>query len=349
MATGDVLSDLLKKLAVTEDKDQADDGRDSRYKEELARTQFRIFTPISDKGFFTWTPKGPQKSLDKVASTEEIQSCIQTSGMPPKLVPLSRLSLPQAFRTLPPDKKDNTFPYGQLDIAALHVAAKHRGVKWTDIDFAFGGSTLEMLANQDATGPFLATVVPGTTTIMVVKRKSYFHDRSEIGFQFERLVTGQAMDAADSWEFTEHLHVMKVGEYQVLFRAEADAIKQPGSASVEVKASNPQYWGTRVMFQMISNGSPDLCHGVKGRGQLRQINMRSLSNVTADALREHDVCSLEENILNGMKSLKDQMENAKANQVFKVSFSGGSLKLQPTRRDEFALLPAEDIVKELIL
>jgi len=345
-ATGDALSDLIKKLAITGEKDQVRVDED-RYKEELARTQFRIFTPISDKGFFTWTPKGPHKSLDKVTSAEEIESCIQTSGMPPNLVPLSRISLPQAFLSLPPDKKDNAFPYGQLDIAALYVAAKHRGVKWSDIDFAFGGSTLEMLANLDASGPFLATVVPGTETIMVVKRKSYFHDRSEVGFQFERLVTGQAMNAVQSWEFTEHLHVMKVGKYQVLFRAEADAMK--GSTSVEVKASNPQYWGTKVMFQIISNGSPDLCHGVKGRGRLQQINIRSLSNVTADALRGHDVRTLEKNILNGMNSLKDEMKNVRANEVFQISFSAGQLKLQPTRRGEFALLPAEAIVKELIL
>lgn len=345
--TGDDLSDLLQKLLVTQNKGRADDDR---YKEELARTQFRIFTPISEKGFFTWKPNGPSKSFDQVTSAEEIESCIQTSGMPPTLVPLSRIALPHVFHSLPPDLKENTFPYGQLDITALHVAAKHRGVNWRDIDFALGGSTLEMLANRDASDPYLATIVPGTETIMVVKRKSYFHDRSQVGFQFERLVTGQAMDTTHSaWEFTEHLHVMKVGEYRVLFRAEADAMKQPGSALVEVKASNPQYWGTKVMFQMISNGSTDLCHGVKGRGKLRKINMLSLSNVTADALRKHNVRTLETNILDGMNSLKDQMKNARANEVFRVSFSGGSLKLESTRRGEFTLLPAEDIVKELIL
>lgn len=47
----------------------------------------------------------------------------------------------------------------------------------------------------------------------------------------------------------EHIHTMKVGTKSVLFQAEVDAIDS--GSLVEVNASNPHYWGTKVMFLAV--------------------------------------------------------------------------------------------------
>lgn len=41
---------------------------------------------------------------------------------------------------------------------------------------------------------YLATKVPGAEIIMVVRYKEYVQDYSNVGFQFERFVTGKAFD-----------------------------------------------------------------------------------------------------------------------------------------------------------
>jgi hypothetical protein len=46
---------------------------------------------------------------------------------------------------------------------------------------------------------------------------------------------------------------MQIYSLTVLFSADVDAIDKD-FALVEVKASNDKYWGTKVMFQVISNG-----------------------------------------------------------------------------------------------
>ena len=99
-----------------------------------------------------------------------------------------------------------------------------------------------------------------TKCILVAKKKDYAQNLADVGFQFERYVTGGDMMDTKTNTSVEHIHIMKVGERTVLFRAEVDAIDGNGSA-LEVKASNPRYWGTKVMFQMISSGSSKLCQG----------------------------------------------------------------------------------------
>ena len=115
------------------------------------------------------------------------------------------------------------------------------------------------------------------------------------------------IDTKCSEDTTEHLHLMKVGEYNVLFRAETDA-KDINGSPVEIKASNPRYWGTKVMFQMISSGSTKLCHGSKYRGKISSINVKDLSTVAREALQYTDVAMLQRNIIRGMDTIKSQMK-----------------------------------------
>jgi hypothetical protein len=253
---------------------------------------------------------------------------------------------------LRPYETPNRFPYGNVDVVALHVASTHRGVPLDGIDFCFGGSTLGMLASCDSSDPYMVTRVPGTTgTLLVVKSKEYVADYTAHGFQFERLMTGIPMDDMDAAQgCTEHLHVVDVGGHRVLFRAETDALLSDGTGPVEIKASNPRYWGTKVMFQMISSGSPYLCHGTKRRGDLVGVTVKSLQEVSRSSIRGDDhLKTLEQNILRGMESLRTQMADAAPGDVFKVSFDrNGSLQLLPVKGRSGDILPPPHVVQELI-
>ncbi len=63
-----------------------------------------------------------------------------------------------------------------------------RGVDLNQVDFCFGGSTLQMLATKDASDPYFACRIPGTKCILVTKKKQYEFDLADLGFQFERCV-----------------------------------------------------------------------------------------------------------------------------------------------------------------
>lgn len=213
------------------------------------------------------------------------------------------------------------------------------------MDFIFGGSTLEMLANKDGTEPFYATQVPGTSAIMVVKRKDYEQNYADVGFQFERFVVGEAVQpTVSSIIFTEHLHVMKIEDLMVLFHAETDAIDDAGQP-VEITFSNPHYWATKKMFQMISSGSTTLCAGRKERGvTVTRIDLRPLSDVAYDALINANVRRLEQNILECMQAEMEE-KNDKEGQVYRIGFVGGKLKLTPSTME---VLPPSKVVRELI-
>lgn len=151
------------------------------------------------------------------------------------------------------------------------------------------------------------------------------------------------LDTEDATK-VEHLHMMKVGKHPVLFRAEVDAMDVNCSA-IEVKASNPRYWGTKVMFQMISSGSTKLCHGEKSRGVLTRVTLKSLSKVSLEALEYSNVSSLQKNILEGMEAMQSQLNDDK---TYRVCFSGGSLTLVPASSRAFSLFPPEKVVRDLI-
>jgi len=220
------------------------------------------------------------------------------------------------------------------------------------VDYNFFGTTslsfsLQFhlsLANKDAGDPYIVARVPGTKCILVAKKKGYTQNLADVGFQFERYVTGGRMMDTSNLKKVEHIHLMKVGNKTVLFRAEVDAIDGNGSA-VEIKASNPRYWGTKVMFQIISSGSPKLCHGVKSRGVLTDVSLKSLSKVSQDALVYANVTSLQNNIVQGMESIQSQLID---DRTYRVCFTAGKLKLVPASTRLYSLFPPNDVVTSLI-
>ena len=118
------LNQLMSGLAIHTDTD-------SEFSHELDKTDFAIFEYISSIGFFTWDPmdigykSGKRyKPLMNISSSSEILCHIDFDGVPDKLKPISRLNLPRKIKSLSQKVKQNKFPYGQIDIACLHVAAK---------------------------------------------------------------------------------------------------------------------------------------------------------------------------------------------------------------------------------
>ena len=319
---------------------------------ELNKTKFTIVTPLENHGYFGWkrNDKMSTRSSD-VRMSIEILDRIDLQWKPPKLVPISELRFPQQFLSnLPSKKYFSLYPNGQYSIASLHVATCHRGVSLNEIDFVFGGAVLEILARRKASDPYMVVRIPSAeNTILVVNCKKYMQNISDAGYQFERFVTGFPMDCPSIHVmFSDHLRTMRIDDkYSALFCVEVDAIDGNGYP-VEVKASNPRYWGTMTMFQMISSGCPTLCHGIKDRGELSRVSIRCLSSVADDAVTDANYSRLQDNITSSMKALKDQMMDKKAGDVFSISFDvHGTLKLTPSKTSGSFLLPSTKLVEEL--
>lgn len=349
------LNELIKNLSIRHNEEQKEEDYDKedKFSNELKKTGFQIIKPIKNLGYFAWKPTKTMKSsivrsysyksLNDISSKDEILCSIDYDGKPDRLQPIKSIQTPKLFENPPNNEFQNEFPFGKIDIACLHVAVK-RGVDLNEMNFAFGGSTLEMLATKDASDRYIASQIPGTKCILVVKRKDYIKNLADVGFQFERYVTGGDMHDSSCFDQVEHLYLANVGSHKVLFRAEVDAIDSDGNP-VEVKASNPKYFGTRVMFQMISSGSSSLCHGQRFRRTLNSVTLKSLSTVAKDALYTSNKKILETNILEGMDALHHQMKNEG---VFSISFHGGKLKLTQESSKQFALLPSKKVVESLI-
>jgi hypothetical protein len=142
------------------------------------------------------------------------------------------------------------------------------------------------------------------------------------------------------------MQLMKVAGYMVLFSAETDAADDSGNP-VEIKLSNPMYWGTKTMFQMISNGSSNLIVGMKSYGTLNSVDMEDLITVAMTTLVSTDVRMLESNIRHGLEALNRQSGRFNNGEIFEISFNN-DLQLLPFSGDRNALLPADEVVKEML-
>ena len=143
------------------------------------------------------------------------------------------------------------------------------------------------------------------------------------------------------------MQILQIGsKFKVLLSADVDAIDDAIDL-IEIKASNPRYWGTKVMLQMINYGSPSICCGIKGENNLlTDITMQSQSEVAADGLRYRICNMLERNIVDGMRALQDLMVDKAVNESYRISFNQrGETSL---RRPIFyyatlSLVPLEDV------
>ena len=301
-SASDTIHNPLKRKATDATKDDEDDravGRHSNHGdttppksssnellEELKKAGLsQLFQPLQDLGYFTvegsicpTTNKPIYSPLSDITSENQILQYIDIDGKPPSMHRMDVISqsLPKRKENIdnPPIFDMQHFPFGQTGIASLHVASQ-RGVDIQSVDFCFGGSTLDMLVTKGEgrnNSTFIATRVPGTKCIFVSNKSSHTKDLSNIGFQFERLVTGGRMEYVSDIKTAEHVHTMKIGGRRVLFRAEVDAIDDK-NMPVEIKVS-PKTWTTSVMLQMISSGSTTLCKGTSANVSVPMIPKR---------------------------------------------------------------------------
>lgn len=149
--------------------------------------------------------------------------------------------------------------------------------------------------------------------------------------------------------FVEHLQMMKVAGYRVLFSAESDAVNSEDNP-VEIKASNPIWWGTKPMFQMISNGSSSLYFGFKEYSTLHNVRVDSLATTAATALANSDVRVLENSIRNGMETLQREAKAGRFDDdgIFTITFHGNSLELTPFSGRHIPILPSPKVVSEIL-
>jgi hypothetical protein len=332
----------------------------SDLQEELQATHFTIFDNIIDLGYFGWRPttgNSTQVKYHKIqqATAAKIKSHIDLDGQPDALANIAEIQqqLPIDFCSPPPQKHTNKFPFEVPHIASLHVVATYRrdAVDLAALDFVFGGSTLQMLATSkiDRSTTYVACMVPHTNAIIVKKHKVYSQDYADLGFQFERLVTGKGLADQHNPMAVEHLQVIQMRGFRVLFSAETDAVDETDSV-VEIKASNPKMWGTKTMFQMISSGSTNICIGTKSQGTLTRVVVKSLRDVAKTAVKSPRITAiLEETILGNMTAIQEGMKDYEPGAVVKIQFHGADkiLELAPVRGVD--LLPAHGVIEELLV
>ena len=302
----------------------------TQLQEILKQAGFTIFHSVSDLGFYGWRPKGSYPSLSTM-TVDEFKTSVELDTRPKQIADVTtmRPNLPIKFEKLVFDKCDTICPLGQYKIAGIYVALKDRNVKKETIDFLFCGSALEMFANASlGRGQFFVTIVPGTNVIMVTKSIDYIQNYSSVGYQLERLATGEKCSDRSDTVCIEHLQILKLAGHNVLFSAEVDAIDTNGNP-VEIKASNPLYWGTRTMFQMISSGVIHLFQGVKSHGRLVDVYLVRLDEIIRDAQLRANIKTLEHNITSGLVVLLEVARNGrlKHGKVMAITFVGTSLEL----------------------
>jgi hypothetical protein len=338
--------------------------------QELEDAKLSIFSQISDLGYFSWNPSGPYQRLYNVTAKGLLQQ-LDYEGTPSRVVE-ARLLQPQCplkfKKNLKPQSKNNQYPYDKPFLIPLHVLVQTGRIPSIhEFDFLFGGSTLHMLATRkvDVDDEYYAQLVPGTNILVVKKHKHYRKNLADIGFQFERFVTGDDHGATSSFETAHHLQAMTIGDgrnkgergSRVLFAAECDGMDADGSP-VEIKlmnislAHNSAQKCMKTCFQMISSGSLFLYAGHHNKGILTGVKVLSLSQVAAMAVsssRHHNKNGFqlyEENIVKGLGVLREAVDAGvfATGEIMTLSFDKkGLLQVNP-----LSLFPGDSVVQELL-
>ena len=153
--------------------------------------------------------------------------------------------------------------------------ALNRGQCLGEIDFVFGGSTLNILQQRKIPKSWSCIVQRFKNTLSVRRFPNYRWKEYEIGKQLENLLIDGNLHVKDDNERYENLTMLKVEDadrrctFSILCFAEIDGLLKLDSSSppipCEIKCLNPKYWGCKVPLQMISNNSQKLIYGEKER------------------------------------------------------------------------------------
>lgn len=289
--------------------------------------RFPSFVHDRNVGTFAWEPIScTYKSVTDITA-KDVRECLRSAKVlsPPVIKRYSDNHVPPRTsfvykNELPDDDAFNAFPRDPGVIGALSAAVTDFGLDLEEIDFVMGGSTLDILANgildKDL---YMAQTIsiprqdqPPHYVTVIKNKKSYVCSSRDVGFQFERFVTGGNFEDVRGGGTTVYtnMHIMNIGSHRVLFCAEIDAIApntapfaRGTSSIVEVKASNPRYWGQKTMFQMISSNAQFLVHAQKrGMSLTGMILQRRDQVMDKHTLSERALA--EERILKNINELK---------------------------------------------
>ena len=246
---------------------------------------------------------------------------------------------------LQPDEYNHIFPHASGRVVSLYVAAKKFQLELSKIDFLFGGSTLNMFAEKciPKDGDTKLIAQKCRNVIMVFKHKSYTMDYNLVGYQFERLVTGKPVEQRHDTTHHEQLSLWRIDGHNVMFCAEIDAIDHAGNP-VEIKASNPDYFLMKVMFQMISSGSETLVMADRRGNKLDRIMTKTMGQMIAQH-SEEALRLAHNNILHCIKILKEKLENTHG-EPYEIYFDcDGKMSVLP---GDVSILPDDNLLAELI-
>ena len=175
------------------------------------------------------------------------------------------------------------FP-SQPGIIPAIVGAKILDVNLKEIDFILGGSAMHMLASKtiNKDEEFIAHRT-SYGPVAIVKHKTYMQDWMQIGFMFERIMTGRKAHEMHDGMSTESVHVAQIGKFNVLFVAECDGCMD--NKLVELKAGNHALQNaSKTILQMLASHSSVLIVGNIERK--KQLEFTSLKTFPIEKLIE---------------------------------------------------------------
>lgn len=251
-------------------------------------------------------------------------------------------------------------PYAMPPVAAPFAASQR--FDFSKIDFIVGGSVLYTLA----TGDFAEkdyTVQRWHDAVMVRRYSASpdFVDLKNKGLQIKRLFTGHGQNETGLHEKTvEHLQVLRIGRYNVLFIAEVDAVDKQGRR-VEVKTVAIPNW-RQIMFQMMAKGSTTFVHGiVSGSGPrmfLNEIDEYGLREIVQWCTTQAERARFMSNIIASLDLIHKRTFSSKDSifrmdgTTFSRSARPGQMwehtpNLEPLEGTERSLLPTPAVLKVL--
>ena len=259
----------------------------------------------------------------------------------------SSLRFPIMFRAdLPAQKFPNRFPNDPGYVVPLYVAAT-RGLALKDVDFLLGGSALEILANRSIDDDCSYLLQRVKNVIVMAKSKDYVQNYADVGFQFERLVTGAGIGDLHGKIKHENLQVMRIGTMKVLFSADVDAIDASGNV-VEVKSGNPRYFGSKVMFQMLSSGAQSLVFADKRGSSLNGIIKRTIDELMEEHAQSQRL-RMQRNIVSALTAIKEKSAEISESFPCRLVLTGAEGILLQPRPESESLLPKVEVVDALLL
>ncbi|CAE7571505.1 unnamed protein product [Symbiodinium microadriaticum] len=275
---------------------------------------------------------------------------LATADSPPKTIEdPTKISLPCNFaENLPSQRVLNKFPYRPGFLPALRVA-KARGLCLKNLDFVLDDISLGFLATRKQPQKrfkHLVQKLPGTDVIVLGVHGLYMRELHEIGFQFERLMTGQPLDSPHDLCWHGAIQLLDIGGWQVLIVAEVDAMNSR-RMPVEIKSSKRIREG-ELILQMLSSGAVQLVHAKRNGNTLEDVQLRSFEELVA-AMPKSWIQRVDKKLVAGLSQLKASGD-VSADLVHEVaSFSSNSSMLLPcTSGPARDFLPSAQVVKQLL-